>query len=551
MGAESVSVNPRAGQLPDVSDLVNVPKLVTAYYAEHPDAQLREQRVAFGTSGHRGSALSRSFNEDHIAAVSQAVCDYRARKGITGPLFVGKDTHALSEPAFATVLEVLAANEVAFMIDSRDGYTPTPAVSRAIIAYNAENQSNLSDGIVITPSHNPPEDGGIKYNPPDGGPASAEITSVIQDRANDLLVNELVEVHRIDYDLAKNIAQPYDFLDRYVSELPAVVDVEAIRGADITVGADPLGGSSVGYWQAIADEFGLALRVVNPTVDPTFRFMPMDWDGRIRMDCSSRYAMSSLLARREEFTLSVANDTDADRHGVVTSDAGLLEPNQYLATAIDYLLSHRPNWPEAMSVGKTMVSSSVIDLVVAAAGRQLVEVPVGFKWFVPGLLNGTICFAGEESAGASFLTRSGAPWTTDKDGIILALLACEITAVTGRTPSEYYRGLTERVGSSVYARIDAPATPDEKAILGSVRPEMLGVTKLAGEEITAMLTAAPGSNAALGGIKVVAPSGWFAIRPSGTENVYKLYAESFKGADHLARIQEEAQIIVKPLFGKT
>jgi len=506
--------------------------------------------VAFGTSGHRGSAISCSFNEDHIAAVSQAICEYRARAGVAGPLFVGKDTHALSEPAFATVLEVLAANEVAFMVDSKDGYTPTPAVSRAIIAYNAENQSSLADGIVITPSHNPPEDGGIKYNPPDGGPASAEITSVIQDRANDLLVNELAEVHRIDYDLAKNIAQPYDFLDRYVSELPAVVDVEAVRGADITVGADPLGGSSVSYWQAIADRFGLALRVVNPTVDPTFRFMPLDWDGRIRMDCSSRYAMSSLLARREEFTLGVGNDTDADRHGIVTSDVGLLEPNQYLATAIDYLLSHRTNWSKAMSVGKTMVSSSVIDRVVAAAGRQLVEVPVGFKWFVPGLLNGTLCFAGEESAGASFLTRYGTPWTTDKDGIILALLACEITAVVGRTPSEYYQELTDRVGSSVYARLDAPSTPREKAILGSVTPGMLRVTHLAGEEITATLTSSPGSNYALGGIKVVAPSGWFAIRPSGTENVYKLYAESFKDADHLARIQEEAQDIVKSLFGK-
>jgi phosphoglucomutase len=539
-----VQVNDRAGQPAAPADLVDVAKLVTAYYELHPDPAEPGQRVSFGTSGHRGSALQYSFNDDHIAATTQAICEYRARNDITGPLFLGRDTHALSEPAFATALEVLGANDVSVVIDSRSGFTPTPALSRAILVHNANAAAGLADGIVVTPSHNPPEDGGFKYNPPDGGPAGTQITAVIQDRANELLQDGLIEVSRIRYPIAEDSAGRYDFLGEYVAELPAVVDLDSVRTAGIRIGADPLGGASVAYWGEIADRFGLDLTVVNPEVDPTFRFMTLDWDGRIRMDCSSRYAMTSLIGRRSEFTIATGNDTDADRHGIVTPEAGLLNPNHYLAAAIDYLYRHRDNWPRAAAVGKTMVSSAIIDRVAQAAGRRLLEVPVGFKWFVPGLLDGSVAFGGEESAGASFLRRDGKVWTTDKDGIILALLASEITAVTGRTPAQHYRELADRLGDPAYARIDAPATPAQKAALARLDPDQVGISELAGEPVRSRLTTAPGNGEPLGGLKVSTESGWFAARPSGTEAVYKLYAESFLGAEHLARIQEEAQQIL-------
>jgi len=539
-----VPVNERAGQPATQADLVDVAALVTAYYAEHPDPAEPGQQVSFGTSGHRGSAFRLSFNDDHIAATTQAICDYRARAGVTGPLFIGRDTHALSEPAFATALEVLIANDVQVLADSRDGYTPTPSLSRAILVHNDERADGLADGIVITPSHNPPEDGGFKYNPPDGGPAATDITSVIQDRANELLRGGLKQVRRIRYNRARSVAGRYDFLGAYVSELPAVVDTDAIRNAGVRIGADPLGGASVAYWGEIGERFGLDLTVVNPVVDATFRFMTLDWDGRIRMDCSSPYAMASLIERRTEFAIATGNDTDADRHGIVTPDAGLLNPNHYLAAAIDYLYRHRGDWPADAAVGKTMVSSSIIDRVTETAGRRLMEVPVGFKWFVPGLLDGTVAFGGEESAGASFLRRDGRVWTTDKDGIILALLASEITAVTGRTPSEHYRELTERLGDPAYARIDAPASREQKAALARLSPGQVTATELAGEKILSRLTAAPGNGEPLGGLKVATESGWFAARPSGTEDVYKLYAESFRGPAHLARIQAEAQQII-------
>ncbi|HTT00323.1 MAG TPA: phosphoglucomutase (alpha-D-glucose-1,6-bisphosphate-dependent) [Streptosporangiaceae bacterium] len=534
----------RAGQPAVPGDLVDVARLVTAYYVEHPDPADPAQRVAFGTSGHRGSALRRSFNDDHIAATTQAICDYRARSGITGPLFIGRDTHALSEPAFATALEVLAANDVAGLADSRDGYTPTPAVSRAILVHNAGRDGGLADGIVVTPSHNPPEDGGFKYNPPDGGPAAAQITAAIQDRANDLLAGGLREVRRISYARARAAAGGHDFLGEYVSELPAVVDLDAVRRAGVRIGADPLGGASVAYWGEIGDRFGLDLTVVNPVVDATFRFMTLDWDGRIRMDCSSPYAMASLIGRRGEFTIATGNDTDADRHGIVTPQAGLLNPNHYLAAAIDYLYRNRAGWPAGAAVGKTMVSSSIIDRVAQAAGRRLMEVPVGFKWFVPGLLDGTVAFGGEESAGASFLRRDGQVWTTDKDGIILALLASEIIAVTGCSPSSLYRELTSRYGDPAYARIDTAASRAQKAALGRLSPSQVTARELAGEEIIAALTTAPGNGAPIGGLKVVTASGWFAARPSGTEDVYKLYAESFRGPAQLAAIQAQAREII-------
>ena len=539
-------VNERAGQPASQADLVDVAKLVTSYYALHPDPAVPEQRVSFGTSGHRGSALRTSFNEDHIAATSQAICDYRARAGTTGPLFLGRDTHALSEPAFVTALEVLAANEVTVLVDSRDGYTPTPALSRAILVYNDGRADGLADGIVITPSHNPPEDGGFKYNPPDGGPAGSQITSVIQDRANELLAGGLREVRRVRYPAARGASTTaaFDFLGEYVAQLPAVVDLDVIRGAGIRIGADPLGGASVAYWGEIADRYGLDLTVVNPDVDATFRFMTLDWDGRIRMDCSSPYAMASLIDRAAEFAIATGNDTDSDRHGIVTPDAGLLDPNHYLAVAIDYLYRHRADWPAGAAVGKTMVSSSIIDRVAGAAGRTLTEVPVGFKWFVPGLLDGSIAFGGEESAGASFLCTDGRVWTTDKDGIILALLASEIAAVTGQSPGERYRDLAGQLGDPAYARIDAPATRAQKALLAKLSPDQVSVAELAGEPVLDRLTRAPGNGEPLGGIKVITESGWFAARPSGTEDVYKLYAESFAGPRHLARIQEEAQQIL-------
>ena len=543
-----MQVNDRAGQQAAQSDLVDVAALVTAYYAQHPDPADPAQQVAFGTSGHRGSAFRVSFNDDHIAAATQAICEYRARSGSTGPLYMGRDTHALSEPAFVTALEVLAANDVRVLIDSRDGYTPTPALSRAILIHNEDRADGLADGIVVTPSHNPPEDGGFKYNPPDGGPAGTQITSAIQDRANELLRGGLKEVRRIRYAQARAAAGRHDFLGEYVAGLPAVLDLDAVRAAGVRIGADPLGGASVGYWGEIADRYGLDLTVVNPLVDPTFRFMTLDWDGRIRMDCSSPYAMASLIGRRAEFAIATGNDTDADRHGIVTPDAGLLNPNHYLAAAIDYLYRHRENWPAHSAVGKTMVSSSIIDRVADAAGRQLMEVPVGFKWFVPGLLDGTVAFGGEESAGASFLCRDGRVWTTDKDGIILALLAAEITAVTGRTPAEHYRELTASLGDPAYARIDAPATREQKAALARLAPEQVSADELAGEPVLSRLTTAPGNGQPLGGLKVSTASGWFAARPSGTEDVYKLYAESFRGPDHLARIQQEAQQILETML---
>jgi phosphoglucomutase len=539
-----VEANERAGQPAAEADLVDVAALVTAYYAEHPDPAEPGQRVTFGTSGHRGSAFRLSFNEDHIAATTQAICDYRARAGITGPLFIGRDTHALSEPAFVTALEVLAANDVDVLADSAGGYTPTPSLSRAILMHNEGRAGALADGIVVTPSHNPPEDGGFKYNPPDGGPAASQITAAIQDRANELLRGGLREVRRVRYDRARAAAGSYDFLGEYVNGLPAVVDLDRVKAAGVRIGADPLGGASVAYWGEIADRFGLDLTVVNPVVDATFRFMTLDWDGKIRMDCSSPYAMASLIGRRDEFAIATGNDTDADRHGIVTPDGGLLNPNHYLAAAIDYLYRHRDGWPAAAAVGKTMVSSAIIDRVTEAAGRRLIEVPVGFKWFVPGLLEGGIAFGGEESAGASFLCRDGRVWTTDKDGIILALLASEMTAATGRTPSEHYRALTGELGDPAYARIDAPATREQKAALARLSPGQVSVDELAGEPVLDRLTAAPGNGEPLGGLKVITASGWFAARPSGTEDVYKLYAESFAGPGQLARIQEEAQQII-------
>jgi phosphoglucomutase len=539
-----VEAHERAGQPATDADLVDVAALVTAYYSEHPDPAEPGQQVAFGTSGHRGSAFRLSFNEDHIAATTQAICEYRAHAGITGPLYLGRDTHALSEPAFVTALEVLAANKVSVLTDAGNGYTPTPALSLAILMHNEGRADGLADGIVVTPSHNPPEDGGFKYNPPDGGPAGSQITTAIQGRANELLRGGLRGVRRIRYAQARSAAGAYDFLGRYLAELPAVVDLDAVRAAGMRIGADPLGGASVAYWGELADRFGLDLTVVNPVVDATFRFMTLDWDGRIRMDCSSPDAMASLIGRRGEFTIATGNDTDADRHGIVTPDAGLLNPNHYLAAAIDYLYRHREGWPAGAAVGKTMVSSAIIDRVAEAAGRHLTEVPVGFKWFVPDLLAGTVAFGGEESAGASFLRRDGRVWTTDKDGIILALLASEITAVTGRTPSEQYRELTAALGDPAYARIDAPASRPQKAALARLSPEQVSVDELAGEPVVARQTTAPGNGEPLGGLKVIIASGWFAARPSGTEDVYKLYAESFRGPSQLARIQEEAQQIV-------
>jgi len=538
--------DPRAGHLPRPADLVDVAKLVTAYYAEHPDPAVIEQRVSFGTSGHRGSAFARTFNEDHILATSQAICEYRAGAGITGPLFLGADTHALSEPAVVSALEVFAANDVLVLLDSRGGYTPTPALSRAILAHNAAGPSRAADGVVVTPSHNPPADGGFKYNPPDGGPAGTDITGWIQNRANELLAAGLSGVRRIPYAraLAAETTQHYDFLGEYVSALPQAIDLDAIRAAGVRIGADPLGGASVGYWGEIGSRYGLDLTVVNPDVDQTFRFMTLDWDGKIRMDCSSPSAMASLIARQHDFDVATGNDTDADRHGIVTPDGGLMNPNHYLAVAIEYLLGHRPGWSPDAAIGKTVVSSSMIDRVVAGLGRTLLEVPVGFKWFVPGLADGSVAFGGEESAGASFLRRDGGVWTTDKDGLLLCLLAAEITAVTGRSPSQLYTAQTERFGSPAYARIDAPATREQKARLGRLAPEQVTATELAGEPITARLTNAPGNGAAIGGLKVQSESGWFAARPSGTEDVYKLYAESFRGPEHLARIQEQAGAIV-------
>jgi len=543
--------DPRAGQPAADEDLVNVAKLVTAYYAVHPDPGDAAQRVSFGTSGHRGSAFTATFNEDHILATTQAICEYRASQGIGGPLYLGADTHALSEPAQVSALEVLAANGVRVLVDARGGYTPTPAVSRAILAHNASGQGSRADGIVVTPSHNPPSDGGFKYNPPDGGPAGTGITRQIQDRANDLLTRGLKAVRRVPYAraAAAGTTRKFDFLDSYASALGQVVDLASIRAAGVRIGADPLGGASVAYWGEIGERYGLDLTVVNPDVDTTFRFMTLDWDGKIRMDCSSPSAMASLIGRQHEFTIATGNDPDADRHGIVTPDAGLLNPNHYLAVAIDYLYRHRDGWPARAAIGKTLVSSSMIDRVADGLDRTLLEVPVGFKWFVPGLLDGSVAFGGEESAGASFLQRGGSVWTTDKDGIILALLASEIIAVTGQSPSQLYRDLTGRYGAPAYARIDTAASREQKAALAKLSPEQVSASELAGEKITAALTTAPGNGAPIGGLKVVTASGWFAARPSGTEDVYKLYAESFRGPDHLAAIQEQAQAIIAAAIG--
>ncbi|MEU3707936.1 phosphoglucomutase (alpha-D-glucose-1,6-bisphosphate-dependent) [Streptomyces anulatus] len=544
-------VHERAGHPAQSADLVDVARLVTAYYALHPDPAEPAQRVAFGTSGHRGSAFAAAFNEDHIAATTQAICDYRARQGTDGPLFLGADTHALSEPARVTALEVLAANGVTALIDSEDGYTPTPAVSHAILTHNRGRTEHLADGIVVTPSHNPPADGGFKYNPPNGGPAASDATSWIQERANALIEAGMGVVRRMPYAqaLAADTTHRYDFLTAYVDDLPSVLDLDAVRDAGIRIGADPLGGASVAYWGRIAERHRIDLTVVNPLADPTWRFMTLDWDGKIRMDCSSPHAMASLIAQRDAYAIATGNDADADRHGIVTPDGGLMNPNHYLAVAIDYLFTHRDGWAAGTGIGKTLVSSSMIDRVAHDLGRTLVEVPVGFKWFVDGLFDGSLGFGGEESAGASFLRRDGRVWTTDKDGILLALLASEITAVTGSTPSQHYARLTGRFGDPAYARIDAPATREEKAVLARLSPQQVKADTLAGEPVTAVLTEAPGNGAAIGGLKVCTDSAWFAARPSGTEDVYKVYAESFQGPGHLARVQEEARALVSEALG--
>ncbi|MBB4919954.1 phosphoglucomutase (alpha-D-glucose-1,6-bisphosphate-dependent) [Streptosporangium saharense] len=541
----------RAGQPAQPSDLVDVARLVTAYYALHPDPGEAGQRVSFGTSGHRGSSLNAAFNEDHIVATSQAIVEYRAARGIDGPLFLGADSHALSEPARVSALEVFAANGVRVLVDSRDGYTPTPAVSHAILTHNRSGTAGTADGVVVTPSHNPPTDGGFKYNPPNGGPADTDATSWIQDRANALIAGGLKEVRRLPYAraLAADTTGRYDFLAAYVDDLPSVLDIDAIREAGVRIGADPLGGASVAYWGEIAQRHRLDLTVVNPLTDPTWRFMSLDWDGKIRMDCSSPYAMASLIEGRNAFDVSTGNDADADRHGVVTPDGGLMNPNHYLAVAISYLYTHRPRWSAEAGVGKTMVSSGMIDRVTADLGRRLYEVPVGFKWFVPGLLDGSLGFGGEESAGASFLRRDGSVWTTDKDGLIMALLAAEIIATTGRSPSEHYADLVSRFGDPAYARVDAPATREQKAVLAKLSADQVTAKTLAGEPITDVLTSAPGNGAALGGVKVSTESAWFAARPSGTEDVYKIYAESFKGPEHLALVQDAARNLVSETLG--
>ncbi|MGA7104823.1 MAG: phosphoglucomutase (alpha-D-glucose-1,6-bisphosphate-dependent) [Candidatus Deferrimicrobiaceae bacterium] len=545
-----MTVSPLAGKPAPKSMLVNVARLVAAYYTERPDPAVREQRVSFGTSGHRGSSLRLGFNEDHILAASQAICRYRREQRIAGPLFLGMDTHALSEPAFLTTLEVLAANGVEVMIDREGGYTPTPVISHAILSYNRGRKTGLADGVVITPSHNPPEDGGFKYNPPHGGPADTNVTRRIEELANGLLAGNLREVKRIPVEKARSASTTHrhDYTGSYVGDLGSVLDMEAIRGAGLHLGVDPLGGSGVAYWGPIADRYGLDIEVVNDAVDPTFRFMTLDWDGKIRMDCSSPYAMAALIALKDRFDVAFANDTDNDRHGIVVRTAGLMNPNHYLAASVSCLFSHRPKWAKDAAVGKTVVSSSMIDRVTGGLGRRLVEVPVGFKWFVNGLLEGELGFGGEESAGASFLRRDGTVWTTDKDGIIMDLLAAEMMATTGRDPAEQYADLARRFGEPVYERIDAYATADQKAMLARLSASQIGAAELAGEKIRELITNAPGNDSPIGGLKVVTENGWFAARPSGTEDVYKIYAESFLGVDHLRRIQEEAQAIVAKVF---
>jgi phosphoglucomutase len=545
-----MSVNAHAGQLADPSRLANIPRLIANYYSLKPDMAIPGQRVSFGTSGHRGSSLAAAFNENHILAITQAICQYRREQGTGGPLFLAADTHALSEPAFISALEVLAANSVEVMIDQDGGYTPTPSLSHAILTYNRDRKDGLADGIVITPSHNPPEDGGFKYNPPSGGPADTTATSWIENFANDLLRAGLNSRQRLEY--SKALLAPtthrYDFVSSYVDDLGAVIDMDAIKSAGLTLGVDPLGGAGVAYWPRIADRYGLNLTVVNQLVDPTFRFMTRDWDGKIRMDCSSPYAMASLIALKDKFDVAWACDTDHDRHGIVSKSVGLLNPNHYLAVAIDYLFTHRPGWGSDAAIGKTLVSSSMIDRVAAHLKRRLIEVPVGFKWFVDGLLDGSMGFGGEESAGASFLRLKSGPWSTDKDGLILGLLAAEMTAKMGKDPGVRYQELTAEFGNPVYERIDAPANKEQKAVLSKLSPEQVPATELAGDPIEAKLTKAPGNGASLGGLKVTTKNGWFAARPSGTEDVYKIYAESFISKEHLQRIQEEAKAVISKTF---
>ena len=539
-------ISPSAGKPPAPGTLVDVPKLITAYYTNVPDPMVAAQRVAFGTSGHRGSSFDTAFNEWHILAISQAICLYRTQHQIDGPLFLGMDTHALSVPARASALEVLAANGVDVMLAERDAYTPTPVISHAILTYNSGRRSGLADGIVITPSHNPPRDGGFKYNPPNGGPADSDVTDWIGARANEFLAAGLQGVRRRSYEkaLRASTTHPHDYLTAYISDLGHVIDMDVIRGATISLGVDPLGGAGVHYWAPIAERYGLNLTVVNDVVDPTFRFMTVDWDGQIRMDPSSPYAMQRLIDIKDRFDIAWACDTDHDRHGIVTRSAGLLPPNHYLSVVVSYLLQHRPTWRSDAAIGKTVVSSQMIDRVTAKRGRRLYEVPVGFKWFVDGLLDGSLAFGGEESAGASFARLDGTVWTTDKDGIVPALLAAEITARMGRDPGDLYRDLTREFGEPAYDRVEAPATPDQKALLAKLSPKQVTITELAGEPIQTVLTHAPGNGAPIGGVKVIAKSGWFAARPSGTEDIYKIYAESFQGPDHLRRILEEAQTIV-------
>ena len=539
-------ISPLAGQPAPPDVLIDPQQLRAEYYARRPDLADPAQRVSFGTSGHRGSPLRGSFNEFHVLAITQAICEYRKREGTGGPLYIGRDTHAVSEPALRSALEVLAANGVQTMIDREDGYTPTPVVSHAILAYNRTRPAQQADGIVITPSHNPPEDGGFKYNPPHGGPADTAVTRWIEDRANALLAASLQGVARVPYEKARRAEtlHRHDYLDSYVTDLQSVVDLQAIRNARLRIGVDPLGGAGVAYWRPIAARYGIELQVVNDAVDPTFRFMTLDWDGKIRMDCSSPYAMKRLIALRGEFDIAFANDTDADRHGIVTRSAGLMPPNHYLAAAIAFLFTHRPDWRADAVVGKTVVSSAIIDRVAASIGRRVYEVPVGFKWFVPGLLAGSLGFGGEESAGASFLRRDGTVWTTDKDGIILNLLAAEITARTGRDPSQLYEELTQKLGAPAFERKDTPASKAEKAALLKLSPADIHTSELAGDAIEQMLVTAPGNGAAIGGLKVITANGWFAARPSGTEDIYKLYAESFRGQEHLQRIQREARALI-------
>jgi phosphoglucomutase len=543
-------VNPLAGKPVQPSMLVNVPRLVTAYFSGRPDPEIPAQRVSFGTSGHRGSAFNTAFNEGHILAISQAVCDQRRAGGVNGPLFIGIDTHALAEPALASALEVFAANDVTVMIDESDGYTPTPVISHAILTYNKGRSSGLADGVVITPSHNPPEDGGFKYNPPNGGPADTDVTAAIEKAANGFLEDDLRGVKRVSLDRARKSehVRRYDYTGPYVADLADVIDMEMIRSSGVKIGIDPLGGAGVHYWQPIIERYGIAATIVNTEVDPTFRFMTADWDGKIRMDCSSPYAMARLIAMRDRFDVAFANDTDADRHGIVSRSNGLMNPNHYLATCIAYLFEHRPDWSKGCAVGKTIVSSAIIDRVAGKLGRKLVETPVGFKWFVDGLIDGSFGFVGEESAGASFLRRDGSVWTTDKDGLIPGLLAAEMTAKTGRDPSQLFASLTDELGLPYYERIDAPASVKQKNVLKALTPERLAMKELAGEPVTATLTAAPGNNQPFGGVKVTAKNGWFAARPSGTEDVYKIYAESFQSAKHLQRIQQEARAAISAVF---